>query len=177
MATPLRYAPLSSGFMVTSIIGFLVSIWLIMDWSIAWGFTFSLFFAMMFIASLVTMTKAEPIPEHMEALSIHTHKLIHKRDHSPHYNGIHWYEPLLIVYFVLWIFFVFKSMAGTLASVNQAFTAVFLLITVGVMLFFIEDAISNERLNRWQQLMFTVLLVFTAGLGIFIYYLYKRMKS
>ncbi|MGV8168536.1 MAG: MFS transporter [Candidatus Nanoarchaeia archaeon] len=178
MATPLRYAPLSSGFMVTSIIGFLVSIWLIMDWSQSWGFTFALFFAMMFIASMISMTKAEPIPEHMEELAIHRPKMIKgRKDTSPHFNGIHWYEPLLIAYFIIWLFFVFRLAAGKIGEVNQAFTAIFMLLTLIIMVFFIVDAISNDRLSRWEQLIFTVLLVFTAGLGIFIYYIYKRMKS
>ncbi|MFA6073314.1 MAG: hypothetical protein WC758_04335 [Candidatus Woesearchaeota archaeon] len=178
MATPLRYAPLSSGFMVTSIIGFLVSIWMIMDWSPTWGFTLTLFFAMMFIASMISMTKAEPIPEHMEALAIHAPKMIPKRkSHAPHYEKIHWYEPLLIAYFAVWLFFVFKSFAGKLIEVNQLFSLIFLVITLGLMIFFIEDAISNDRLSRFEQLIFTVLLVFTAGFGIFIYYVYKRLKS
>jgi hypothetical protein len=178
MVSPVKYAPLSSGFMAVSIIGFLVSIWMVMDWSQQWGFAFALVFVMMFISSMVSMTKAEPIPEHMEALAAHKHKKIYTpRNTSPHYSGIHWYEPLLIVYFIIWFFFMFKSFAGKIAEVNQVFTIIFLLITVGLMIFFIEDAISNDRLRRWQQLVFTVILVFTAGLGIFIYYIYKRIKS
>jgi len=178
MASPLRYAPLSSGFMVTSIIGFLVSVWLVMDWSESWGFTLAFFFTMMFIASMVSMTKAEPIPEHMEHLAIHRPKLIKgKKDDSPHFEKITWYEPLLIAYFAIWLFIVYKSFAGKLVQVNQIFMTLFLFITLALIIIFIVDAISNDRLNRWQQLMFTTILVFTAGLGIFIYYIYKRMKS
>jgi hypothetical protein len=178
MKSPLKYAPLSSGFMMVSIIGFLVSIWMIMDWSETWGFTLVLFFVMMFISSIVSMTKAEPIPEHMDELAFHKPKILNKkRDTSPHYNGIHWYEPLLIVYFAAWLFFVFMSIVGKVDTVNGVLTIIFLVCTIGLMIFFIEDAISNERLSRWEQFMFTMLLVFTAGLGIFIYYIYKRMKS
>jgi hypothetical protein len=178
LKSPLRYAPLSSGFMLISMIGFLVSALMISGWSESWGFTFSLIFTMMFIASMVSMTKAEPITEHMESLAIHKPKIIHKkRDTTPHFNGIHWYEPLLIIYFAFWLFFVYQSFIGKVDQVNSWISVIFLLVTIGLMIFFIEDAISNERLRQWQQLVFTVLLVFTAGMGIFIYYIYKRMKS
>jgi hypothetical protein len=178
MKSPIKYAPLSSGFMIVSIIGFLLSIWMVMDWSESWGFTFVLFFVMMFIASIVSMTKAEPIPEHMEELAIHRPKIIYrKKDTSPHYNGIHWYEPLLIIYLAVWLFFVIQSFAGKVDQINQVVTIIFLICTIGLMIFFIEDAISNERLTRWEQFLFTMILVFTAGLGIFIYYIYKRLKS
>ncbi len=66
--------PLSSGFMATSIIGFFVSIWFIMDYSEPWGFTFMVFFLILFIASFVSMNRAMPIPEHMEELAIHKKK-------------------------------------------------------------------------------------------------------
>jgi hypothetical protein len=56
----IRYAPLSSGFMLTSILGFFVSIWLVMDWSEKWGFTFATFFVIAFLASIISMTKADP---------------------------------------------------------------------------------------------------------------------
>ncbi len=178
MKSPVKYAPLSSSFMIVSIIGFLVSIWLITDWSVSWGFTLTLFFVLMFISSIVSMSKAEPIPEHMDELAIHKPKIIYrKRDTSPHFNGIHWYEPLLLIYFGLWLFFVFQSFVGKINEVNPILTILFLICTIGLMIFFIEDAISNERLTRWEQFIFTILLVFTAGLGIFIYYIYKRMKS
>lgn len=178
MKSPMKYAPLSSSFMVTSIIGFIVSVFMIMDWSQEWGFTFVLFFTMMFIASVVSMTKAEPIKEHMDELAVHKPKIIHEKvDKTPHFKGIHWYEPLLMIYFALWLYVVFQAFMGKIGLINGWFATIFLLATVVLMLFFIVDALSNERLRRWQQFMFTILLVFTAGLGIFIYYIYKRMKS
>jgi hypothetical protein len=132
----------------------------------------------MFISSFVSMTKAEPISEHMEVLAIHEPKRIPKRkDHSPHFTGVHWYEPLLILYTALWVFFFYMTAAGKVGELNQAFTVLFLLITVVLMVFFIVDAISSDRLTRWEQLIFTVILVFTAGAGIIIYYIYKRMHS
>jgi hypothetical protein len=71
--------PLSSGFMATSIIGFFVSIWFVMDYSEPWGFTFMVFFIMLFIASIVSMTRALPIPEHMDELAIHRQKEVHEK--------------------------------------------------------------------------------------------------
>ena len=49
-------APLSGGFMITSILGFLISAMYVYDKSNRWGFTFGLFFMMMFVASLISMT-------------------------------------------------------------------------------------------------------------------------
>lgn len=49
-------APLSGGYMATSIVGFLISAFYILPKSIKWGFTFVLFFTLMFIAALISMT-------------------------------------------------------------------------------------------------------------------------
>lgn len=51
--------PFSSGFMLTSIIGFLVSVLFVMKISDTWGFTFALVFVLMFIASVITMGQIE----------------------------------------------------------------------------------------------------------------------
>ena len=51
-------APLSSAFMLTSIVGALISAFYIMPSSSTWGFTFVLFFTLMFVASLISMTYA-----------------------------------------------------------------------------------------------------------------------
>ena len=51
-------AQLSSGYMLTSIVGFLISAFYILPTSYKWGFTFVLFFALMFVASLISMTYA-----------------------------------------------------------------------------------------------------------------------
>mgnify|MGYP001589164191 CR=1 FL=1 len=58
MAKELNIAPLSGGYMITSIVGFLVSAFYILPNSKTWGFTFVLFFTLMFIASLISMTYA-----------------------------------------------------------------------------------------------------------------------
>jgi ABC-type multidrug transport system fused ATPase/permease subunit len=55
-----RVAPLHGTFMATSIVGFLVSAYMIED--ISWKFTMLIFFAVMFIASFISMTKA-PMPD------------------------------------------------------------------------------------------------------------------
>jgi len=49
-------APLTGGFMISSIVGFLISSVWIFPQSSSWGFTFSLIFALMFIAAMISMT-------------------------------------------------------------------------------------------------------------------------
>ena len=49
-------APLSSGYMITSIVGFLISAFYILPNSRKWGFTFVLFFTLMFVAAVISMT-------------------------------------------------------------------------------------------------------------------------
>ncbi|MBI2649984.1 hypothetical protein HYX04_01580 [Candidatus Woesearchaeota archaeon] len=44
--------------MLTSIVGFLVSAFYILPNSTTWGFTFVLFFTLMFVASMISMTYA-----------------------------------------------------------------------------------------------------------------------
>ena len=51
-------APLSGGYMITSIVGFLISAFYVLPNSKTWGFTFVLFFVLMFVASLISMTYA-----------------------------------------------------------------------------------------------------------------------
>ncbi len=56
-----KIAPLHGSFMVAAIVGFLVSAFLIMPTNNDWGFTLLLFFVVMFIAALVSMTKSPVI--------------------------------------------------------------------------------------------------------------------
>jgi len=49
-------APLKGGYMITSIVGFLISSVYMFPRNATWGLTFSIFFALMFIASLISMT-------------------------------------------------------------------------------------------------------------------------
>ncbi len=52
----LSVAHLSGGYMITSIAGFLISAYYVYDVSNKWGFTFAIFFALMFVASMISMT-------------------------------------------------------------------------------------------------------------------------
>ncbi|MFT4260898.1 MAG: hypothetical protein ACMXX9_00515 [Candidatus Woesearchaeota archaeon] len=66
-----KIAPLDSKFMLISILGFLVSVMYIMPQiSTSWGFTFMIFFLMMFIASMFTMTKSDTSPDAIDSLAI-----------------------------------------------------------------------------------------------------------
>lgn len=53
-----KVVPLSAGFMLTSILGAMISAKYVYANSPSFGFTFFLFFTIMFIASLVSMTLA-----------------------------------------------------------------------------------------------------------------------
>ncbi len=50
--------PLSSTFMLTSMLGFLASVFLVMRISYTWGFTFCFLFMLFFIASVINFTHA-----------------------------------------------------------------------------------------------------------------------
>jgi len=54
----IKFAPLSSSFMLVSMLGFMVSIVYTSSGKLdeTWGFTLGLFFSLMFIASVLSMT-------------------------------------------------------------------------------------------------------------------------
>ena len=54
----LKAAPLSSGYMLMSMLGFIISVLVVMDLSRSWGLALALIFALMFIASMISMTHA-----------------------------------------------------------------------------------------------------------------------
>ncbi|NOZ81144.1 MAG: hypothetical protein GXP63_05725 [DPANN group archaeon] len=54
-----KVVPLSSGFFLTSIVGFFVSLYAIYPESKTWGFTLMLFFIFMFIAAMISMSTAQ----------------------------------------------------------------------------------------------------------------------
>jgi formate hydrogenlyase subunit 3/multisubunit Na+/H+ antiporter MnhD subunit len=56
MQNEFNIAPLSGGYMLTSIVGFLISAFYILPISRRWGFTFVLFFTLMFVAAMISMT-------------------------------------------------------------------------------------------------------------------------
>ena len=66
----IKVAPLSGGFMAVSILGFILFGFLI-DTLPTWSFTMMVFFAIMFIASVISMTYAPIEDEHLEVLAVH----------------------------------------------------------------------------------------------------------
>jgi 4-hydroxybenzoate polyprenyltransferase len=70
-----KYVPLSSSFMLTSIVGFLVSMLFVMKISPTWAVTFMIFFIIMFIASIVSMSRIDFDDEvGLKELAIHEKK-------------------------------------------------------------------------------------------------------
>ncbi len=55
----MRVAPLPGTFMLFSIVGFFVSAFYVLNLSVAWGFAFCLVFGVMFIASIVSVFRAD----------------------------------------------------------------------------------------------------------------------
>jgi len=55
-----KIAPLRSGFLVTSMIGFLVSVLYIPQFSKTWAFAFGIVFTIMFVASMISMVRGAP---------------------------------------------------------------------------------------------------------------------
>lgn len=54
----MKFAPLPGTFMITAMVGLIISIMYIMKLDLTWGFTFTLVFLLMFIASMVSLSKA-----------------------------------------------------------------------------------------------------------------------
>ncbi len=59
----LKVAPLSSSFMLTAMVGILISGVYVYPKDPTWGFTFLVFFVLMFIASIISMTYAPVEPQ------------------------------------------------------------------------------------------------------------------
>ena len=55
---PINTVPLSSSFMLTSILGFIISWMWVLPRNKTWGLTFLIFFVLMFISSIISMTYA-----------------------------------------------------------------------------------------------------------------------
>ena len=55
-----KIAPLKMSFLLTSVIGFLVSVFYIAPMSTNWGFAFGFVFTLMFIASMISMMHGPP---------------------------------------------------------------------------------------------------------------------
>jgi hypothetical protein len=66
------HVPFSSGFMLTSILGFFISVFFVMKISLTWGFTFALVFVIFFVSSVVSMSHIEAEDrEAMDKLAMH----------------------------------------------------------------------------------------------------------
>ena len=67
-----KFVPLTGSFMLTSIVGFMVSALFVMKLSQTWGFTFCVFFVIMFVSSVVSLSNMEAETRHgWEELAIH----------------------------------------------------------------------------------------------------------
>jgi len=55
-----KFAPLNGAFMASSILGVLISLMYVYSINAKWGFAFIILFGIMFVASLVSMTLANP---------------------------------------------------------------------------------------------------------------------
>ena len=65
-------APLSGSFMATAVVGFALSWIFVFKLSYSWGMAFMIFFVIMFVASIISMTH-HPMPEYK-----HRKKKIHE---------------------------------------------------------------------------------------------------
>jgi len=78
----MKVAHLSAGFMLTSIVGFFISLLFVWKLSISWGFTFCLFFIVMFVASIISMTHADfTDKEYQQELAIHERPEYKRKKH------------------------------------------------------------------------------------------------
>jgi hypothetical protein len=75
----IKVAPLSGGFMAVAILGFIIFAF-IFDKIPTWSFTMMLFFAIMFVASVISMTFAPVEEDHMDVLAVHE-KTVGARKH------------------------------------------------------------------------------------------------
>lgn len=57
-------APLPTSFMLTAILGFIVSALWVFPISYNWGLTFLIIFTLMFITSIINMSKAPVMPQY-----------------------------------------------------------------------------------------------------------------
>lgn len=57
-------APLPASFMLTAILGFIISALWVFPLSYNWGLAFTIFFSLMFITSIINMTRAPAMPQY-----------------------------------------------------------------------------------------------------------------
>lgn len=178
----IRFAPLSSSFLAASIIGFLVSVWFIMDWSESWGFAFATVFVLMFISSMVSMVKAEPVIYHMRELAVH--------EHSQQYRAIEngpkwlekkkfeftWVDPLFTIYFIAAVLYLLNGLSYSAKPVTPALFVGILVITIIIGIAMIVEVISSERMKwHWQSLL-TIFIIVTGPVGMLVYYVIRKVR-
>lgn len=67
-----KVAPLHSSFMLVSMLGFILSAFSLNNPVFkSWAFAFIIVFILMFVASLISMSRAPITDDHMERLAIH----------------------------------------------------------------------------------------------------------
>ena len=66
-----RFVPLPHEWMLIAIIGFFITVFMVWDASKTWGFTLAVFFLIMFIASIVSISGAGLSEEELAELAIH----------------------------------------------------------------------------------------------------------
>ncbi len=59
-------APLPSSFMLTAILGLIISALWVFPMSYTWGITFLIFFSLMFITSIINMSRAPAVAQYQE---------------------------------------------------------------------------------------------------------------
>ncbi|MCF7871871.1 hypothetical protein K9L97_02450 [Candidatus Woesearchaeota archaeon] len=186
-----RYVPLTSGFMAIAIIGFFISIWLPIDTlqlspdtELSWRFTFALFFVLMFIASMITMTRAEVTRTHMRELEMHEevhkkreigklHKIVHEINKKP--LKLIWQDIIIFLFLIAYIYFGIAQITPIMhihVFVNMAFYGITLFLVLTIIL----DTITSEKLTAIQKTIISLCLIFLGGLGVVIFYVYRRIK-
>ena len=76
----MKFAPLSGGFMITSMIGFLIATMFLPQYSPTWAVVIGVISVMLFVASVISMTKA-PVEEEL-ALDEGAKKRVEETDNS-----------------------------------------------------------------------------------------------
>lgn len=188
------YTPISSSFTVISIVGFFISIWLF-DWSTelgeTWGFTLMLFFIMMFISSIISMTKSHATEEHMEHLAVHEH-FNKKKEQGQFHKLVKSLEPkkktrfmgedvIMGLFGLFLLYYAIASYAIGEPAINiPAVIIGILAITLFMTVMMFIDVISSEKINLFAKTLWIIILalsmVVAPGVGPAIYYFYRRLK-
>lgn len=180
--TNMRYAPLSSSYMAVSIIGFLISVWFVMDLSVSWGLAFSIVFVLMFISSVISMSKSEPIKEHMKHLAIHEHKhqylspvikpkWLEKKDFE-----LAWSDLAFAIYFILAILYAINGFSMSAKPVTPVIFISILGITIIIAIAMIVEIISSERMKWYWQGLLTIFIIVSGPIGMLFYYIIRKIR-